>query len=87
MNDIVIQTRQLNKEYVRDSFHVVALKSIDIEIRKGEFVALMGPSGSGKTTLLHLIAAMDQASGGDMSAGYWCSQRLSQVVASIAKVE
>jgi len=66
MNDIVIQTRQLNKEYVRDSFHVVALKSIDIEIRKGEFVALMGPSGSGKTTLLHLIAAMDQASGGDI---------------------
>lgn len=66
MSEVIVSSSKLSKEYVRDQFHVVALDSVDIEISKGDFVALMGPSGSGKSTLLHLIAAMDKASEGEI---------------------
>ena len=66
MSNLIVETKHLSKEYVRDEFRVAALDSANIEIEKGDFVALMGPSGSGKSTLLHLIAAMDKPSDGEI---------------------
>src|SRR5713101_6956482 len=66
MAETVIETKQLTKEFIRDEFHVVALKEVDITIARGEFLALMGPSGSGKSTLLHLVAAMDRPTSGEI---------------------
>jgi putative ABC transport system ATP-binding protein len=66
MSEIVVETQKLTKDFVRDEFHVVALDAVDIQIARGDFIALMGPSGSGKSTLLHLIAAMDKATDGEI---------------------
>lgn len=66
MNETIIETRQLSKEYLRDEFRVTALKDANLKVSRGEFLALMGPSGSGKSTLLHLIAAMDRPTGGEI---------------------
>lgn len=66
MSDTVVKATDLSKEYVRDEFHVMALDGANIEIQRGDFLALMGPSGSGKSTLLHLIAAMDKPTNGQI---------------------
>src|SRR5271166_4348042 len=66
MSQTVIETRNLTKEFLRDEFHVIALKDANLQVERGEFIALMGPSGSGKSTLLHLIAAMDRPTDGDI---------------------
>jgi putative ABC transport system ATP-binding protein len=64
MNEIVIKLKDVGKVYQMDEVEVKALKKIDLEINKNEFVAIMGPSGSGKSTLLHMIGCLDRPSYG-----------------------
>jgi putative ABC transport system ATP-binding protein len=67
MTESLVQIRQLTKRYTRGKQSVEVLHGIDLDIPRGDFVALMGPSGSGKTTLLNLIGGLDTPSGGSVS--------------------
>jgi putative ABC transport system ATP-binding protein len=69
---IVIRTEALAKVYQMGAEEVHALCGIDVEIHKGEYVAIMGPSGSGKSTLMNLIGCLDSPSSGR----YWLAGRL-----------
>src|SRR5262244_2750161 len=61
---IVIRTYDLWKTYIMGDQTIHAVSGVDIEIRKGEYVAIMGPSGSGKSTLMNLIGCLDSPSSG-----------------------
>jgi len=63
MSSILI-AENLEKKYKLGNIEVNALRGIDLEIRAGEFVAILGPSGSGKSTLLNLFSALDRPSAG-----------------------
>src|SRR5438552_693706 len=62
---IVIRTYDLWKTYIMGDQEINAVSGCDIEIRKGEYVAIMGPSGSGKSTLMNLIGCLDTPSRGE----------------------
>ncbi len=63
----LIEMKDIKKDYFLGETVVHALRGIDLQIDKGEFVAIWGPSGSGKTTLLNLIGAIDEPSTGDLA--------------------
>jgi putative ABC transport system ATP-binding protein len=61
---IVIRTYDLWKTYVMGDQEIHAVSGVDVEIRRGEYVAIMGPSGSGKSTLMNLIGCLDSPTRG-----------------------
>ncbi len=69
---IVIRTYDLWKTYVMGDQEIHAVSGVDIEIRRGEYVAIMGPSGSGKSTLMNLIGCLDTPTKGE----YYINGRL-----------
>jgi len=69
---VVIKTEELAKVYEMGAEQVHALRGVNVEIRKGEYVAIMGPSGSGKSTLMNLIGCLDSPTSGK----YWLAGRL-----------
>ena len=63
----MIALKEIEKVYSTDKIETVALQSINLNIREGEFISIMGPSGSGKSTLLNIIGLLDPATNGHLS--------------------
>jgi putative ABC transport system ATP-binding protein len=66
---LLVEIRNLTKYYQRGDQIIPVLVDINLDVRLGDYVALMGPSGSGKSTLLNLIAGIDKSSGGTIRVG------------------
>jgi putative ABC transport system ATP-binding protein len=64
MSDALVQVSDVHKVYARGAERVDVLKGLDLEVPRGDFLALMGPSGSGKTTLLNMIGGLDSPTSG-----------------------
>lgn len=75
-DEIVLQTKNLSKQY--DNMNAPVLSEVSFSIEKGEFAALLGPSGSGKSTLLHMIGLLDTPTSGEVIIEGKIAQKLSE---------
>ena len=67
--EVLLHLENVSKIYKMGQVDVPALKNVTVEIKKGDFVAIIGASGSGKSTLLHVVGAMEHPDSGEISFG------------------
>lgn len=67
--EIVLETRNLRKEYGTRGMVFAAIDGVDVKVYKGEFLGIMGPSGAGKTTLLNILSTIDRPTSGKVYYG------------------
>jgi len=77
-NDHLIELRAVLKVYESAAGTFTALKSVDLEIGRGEFVAIIGKSGSGKSTLINMITGIDRPTSGEVLVGDTAVHTLSE---------
>jgi len=68
-DNTLVQVKDLHKVFQRGGERIDVLQGLDLEVPRGDFLALMGPSGSGKTTLLNLLAGLDRPTQGSVEVG------------------
>src|SRR4029434_9299277 len=66
---VLVRVQDVTKTFRRGSEDIHVLTGLSLEVKRGEFLALMGPSGSGKSTLLNLIGGLDRADSGAVQIG------------------
>ncbi len=71
MSDLLLSAKNVRKTYLLGNRSLEVLRGVDVELRRGEFLALRGASGAGKSTLLHLLGGLDAPNGGEV----WLADR------------
>src|SRR5450759_462370 len=79
-NELLLRARGLTKGYTLGKRSIEVLRGIDLEVRRGEFLAVQGASGAGKSTLLHLLGGLDAPDAGEI---WFDQQNLAKLSASL----
>jgi len=68
-HEVHLEARALHKSYAKGSIQIPVLRGVDLQVKRGEFLAIIGASGSGKSTLLHLLGTLDRPDVGEVRFG------------------